>query len=117
MEELQQAAGMCTCLTQTLPLMTLAVWQTLMQCCPYPVSTHDTTLATQYGNQVRIIGPIVRQGVLSKQGHLGDFLFLKTSSSQVSILLAVELIWNLCEVLFIEAAPGKLRAPGQAAHR
>ncbi|RXN01065.1 Nuclear pore complex protein Nup85 [Acipenser ruthenus] len=25
--------------------------------------------------------------------------------SQVSILLAVELIWNLCEVLFIEAAP------------
>uniref|UniRef100_A0A3B3QM11 Nuclear pore complex protein Nup85 n=1 Tax=Paramormyrops kingsleyae TaxID=1676925 RepID=A0A3B3QM11_9TELE len=38
------------------------------------VSTHDTTLATQYGNQV-------------------------------SILLAVELIWNLCEVLFIEAAP------------
>ncbi|XP_029109894.1 nuclear pore complex protein Nup85 [Scleropages formosus] len=38
------------------------------------VSTRDTALATQYGNQV-------------------------------SILLAVELIWNLCEVLFIEAAP------------
>lgn len=27
--------------------------------------------------------------------------------SQVSILLAIELIWNLCEVLFIDAAPGK----------
>uniref|UniRef100_A0A3B5APM8 Nuclear pore complex protein Nup85 n=1 Tax=Stegastes partitus TaxID=144197 RepID=A0A3B5APM8_9TELE len=26
-------------------------------------------------------------------------------SSQVSILLAIELIWNLCEVLFIDAAP------------
>lgn len=38
------------------------------------VSTNDTELATQYGNQV-------------------------------SILLAIELIWNLCEVLFIEAAP------------
>lgn len=25
---------------------------------------------------------------------------------QVSILLAIELIWNLCEVLFIDAAPG-----------
>ncbi|XP_066560427.1 nuclear pore complex protein Nup85 [Amia ocellicauda] len=38
------------------------------------VSTRDSALETQYGNQV-------------------------------SILLAVELIWNLCEVLFIEAAP------------
>ncbi|XP_070703941.1 nuclear pore complex protein Nup85 [Pempheris klunzingeri] len=38
------------------------------------VSTKDTGLATQYGNQV-------------------------------SILLAIELIWNLCEVLFIDAAP------------
>ncbi|KAJ7989749.1 hypothetical protein DPEC_G00307750 [Dallia pectoralis] len=38
------------------------------------VAAQDTTLATQYGNQV-------------------------------SILLAVELIWNLCEVLFIDAAP------------
>ncbi|XP_015258463.1 PREDICTED: nuclear pore complex protein Nup85 [Cyprinodon variegatus] len=38
------------------------------------VSTRDTEMATQYGNQV-------------------------------SILLAIELIWNLCEVLFIEAAP------------
>ncbi|CAL8305615.1 unnamed protein product [Merluccius merluccius] len=26
--------------------------------------------------------------------------------NQVSILLAIELIWNLCEVLFIDAAPG-----------
>lgn len=26
---------------------------------------------------------------------------------QVSILLATELIWNLCEVLFIDAAPGE----------
>ena len=26
--------------------------------------------------------------------------------TQVSILLAIELIWNLCEVLFIDAAPG-----------
>lgn len=38
------------------------------------VSTKDTDVATQYGNQV-------------------------------SILLAIELIWNLCEVLFIDAAP------------
>ncbi|XP_070779401.1 nuclear pore complex protein Nup85 isoform X1 [Enoplosus armatus] len=38
------------------------------------VSTKDTGVATQYGNQV-------------------------------SILLAIELIWNLCEVLFIDAAP------------
>lgn len=38
------------------------------------VSTRDTEMATQYGNQV-------------------------------SILLAIELIWNLCEVLFIDAAP------------
>ncbi|XP_011820474.1 PREDICTED: nuclear pore complex protein Nup85 [Mandrillus leucophaeus] len=28
-------------------------------------------------------------------------------SSQVSILSAMELIWNLCEILFIEVAPGK----------
>ncbi|XP_075942207.1 nuclear pore complex protein Nup85 isoform X2 [Anarhichas minor] len=28
--------------------------------------------------------------------------------NQVSILLAIELIWNLCEVLFIDAAPGSL---------
>lgn len=38
------------------------------------VSTKNTELSTQYGNQV-------------------------------SILLAIELIWNLCEVLFIDAAP------------
>ncbi|MEQ2236481.1 Nucleoporin nup85 [Ilyodon furcidens] len=38
------------------------------------VSTRDTEMATQYGNQV-------------------------------SILLAIELIWNLCEVLYIDAAP------------
>ncbi|XP_059203491.1 nuclear pore complex protein Nup85 [Centropristis striata] len=38
------------------------------------VSTRDSELAMQYGNQV-------------------------------SILLAIELIWNLCEVLFIDAAP------------
>ncbi|GLD66749.1 nuclear pore complex protein Nup85 isoform X2 [Lates japonicus] len=38
------------------------------------VSTKDSQMATQYGNQV-------------------------------SILLAIELIWNLCEVLFIDAAP------------
>lgn len=38
------------------------------------VSSKDTEVATQYGNQV-------------------------------SILLAIELIWNLCEVLFIDAAP------------
>ncbi|XP_044038566.1 nuclear pore complex protein Nup85 [Siniperca chuatsi] len=38
------------------------------------VSTKDTRVAMQYGNQV-------------------------------SILLAIELIWNLCEVLFIDAAP------------
>lgn len=38
------------------------------------VSTQDSALSLQYGNQI-------------------------------SILLAVELIWNLCEVLFIEAAP------------
>jgi len=38
------------------------------------VSTQDSALATQYGNQV-------------------------------SILLAIELIWNLCEVLFIDATP------------
>ncbi|KAJ7316009.1 hypothetical protein JRQ81_002171 [Phrynocephalus forsythii] len=28
-------------------------------------------------------------------------------STQVSILSAMELIWNLCEIMFIEAAPGK----------
>ncbi|KAG7270713.1 hypothetical protein CRUP_000422 [Coryphaenoides rupestris] len=39
------------------------------------VITHDSEVATRYGNQV-------------------------------SILLAIELIWNLCEVLFIDAAPG-----------
>lgn len=42
-------------------------------------------------------------------GHFFDY-FLLTSvtilNSQVSILLAIELIWNLCEVLFIDAAPG-----------
>lgn len=38
------------------------------------VSTNNTKVSTQYGNQV-------------------------------SILLAIELIWNLCEVLFIDAAP------------
>lgn len=26
---------------------------------------------------------------------------------QVSILSAMELIWNLCEILFVEAAPGE----------
>lgn len=39
-------------------------------------------------------------------------LFLSSFSaleSQVSILLAIELIWNLCEVLFIDSAPGKSR--------
>lgn len=27
---------------------------------------------------------------------------------QVSILSAMELIWNLCEILFVEAATGEL---------
>lgn len=33
--------------------------------------------------------------------------FVFSVLSQVSILLAIELIWNLCEVLFIDAAPGQ----------
>lgn len=36
----------------------------------------------------------------------GTILTLICFLLKVSILLAIELIWNLCEVLFIDAAPG-----------
>lgn len=42
-------------------------------------------------------------------GHFDHSFHLISASkfeSQVSILLAIELIWNLCEVLFIDAASG-----------
>lgn len=59
----------------------------------------------QLGIKVKQINPL--------ELLIGNFLFLHfhlISASvlglQVSILLAIELIWNLCEVLFIDAAPG-----------
>ncbi|XP_042248676.1 nuclear pore complex protein Nup85 [Thunnus maccoyii] len=59
------------------------------------------SISKNYRSVIRACMEEVRQVAVSSK----DADVASQFGNQVSILLAIELIWNLCEVLFIEAAP------------
>ncbi|CAK6964840.1 nuclear pore complex protein Nup85 [Scomber scombrus] len=59
------------------------------------------SISKNYRSVIRACMEELRQVAVSSK----DAEEAMQSGNQVSILLAIELIWNLCEVLFIEAAP------------
>uniref|UniRef100_A0A8B9HDW5 Nuclear pore complex protein Nup85 n=1 Tax=Astyanax mexicanus TaxID=7994 RepID=A0A8B9HDW5_ASTMX len=59
------------------------------------------SISKNYRSVIRACMEELQQGAVSAQ----DTSVIAQYSNQVSILLAIELIWNLCEVLFIDAAP------------
>ncbi|KAI7804063.1 nuclear pore complex protein Nup85 [Triplophysa rosa] len=74
------------------------------------VSAQDRSLASQYGDQVCPLNDTCFKEDKQEQFVINHHIIifhirLTQCFLQVSILLAIELIWNLCEVLFIDAAP------------
>uniref|UniRef100_A0AAR2JJ12 Nuclear pore complex protein Nup85 n=1 Tax=Pygocentrus nattereri TaxID=42514 RepID=A0AAR2JJ12_PYGNA len=59
------------------------------------------SVSKNYRSVIRACMEELQQVAVSTQ----DTSLVAQYSNQVSILLAIELIWNLCEVLFIDAAP------------
>ncbi|XP_057201223.1 nuclear pore complex protein Nup85 [Triplophysa rosa] len=59
------------------------------------------SISKNYRSVIRACMEELQQGAVSAQ----DRSLASQYGDQVSILLAIELIWNLCEVLFIDAAP------------
>ncbi|CAN9505904.1 unnamed protein product [Ophioblennius macclurei] len=59
------------------------------------------SISKNYRSVIRACMEELQQAAVST----GDEDVSKQYGNQVSILLAIELIWNLCEVLFIDAAP------------
>ncbi|KAI4890976.1 hypothetical protein NFI96_018597 [Prochilodus magdalenae] len=59
------------------------------------------SISKNYRSVIRACMEELQQVAVSTQ----DETLIAQYSNQVSILLAIELIWNLCEVLFIDAAP------------
>ncbi|XP_010872732.2 nuclear pore complex protein Nup85 [Esox lucius] len=63
--------------------------------------TQFVSISKNYRSVIRACMEELQQVAVSVQ----DAALATQYGNQVSILLAVELIWNLCEVLFIDAAP------------
>ncbi|XP_056304610.1 LOW QUALITY PROTEIN: nuclear pore complex protein Nup85 [Danio aesculapii] len=63
--------------------------------------TQFVSISRNYRSVIRACMEELQQNAVSAQ----DGSLASQYGDQVSILLAIELIWNLCEVLFIEAAP------------
>uniref|UniRef100_A0A8C1QTN5 Nuclear pore complex protein Nup85 n=1 Tax=Cyprinus carpio TaxID=7962 RepID=A0A8C1QTN5_CYPCA len=65
------------------------------------------SISKNYRSVIRACMEELQQNAVSAQ----DGSLASQYGDQVSILLAIELIWNLCEVLFIDAAPGDQFSP------
>ncbi|XP_026076510.1 nuclear pore complex protein Nup85-like isoform X1 [Carassius auratus] len=63
--------------------------------------TQFVSVSKNYRSVIRACMEELQQNAVSTQ----DGSLASQYGDQVSILLAIELIWNLCEVLFIDAAP------------
>ncbi|KAJ3600754.1 hypothetical protein NHX12_031729 [Muraenolepis orangiensis] len=64
--------------------------------------TQFVSISKNYRSVIRACMEELQQGAVLTQ----DAELATQYGNQVSILLAIELIWNLCEVLFIDNAPG-----------